>query len=173
MKIALIAAQSTNNVIGFQGKLPWQSKLSSDMEWFKKLTIGHPIIMGRKTYESIGRPLPKRTNIVLTKQLDFSASGCLVANSLESAIELARKIETARVFVIGGEEVYRQALPLAHEIFLTIVYQEFEGDAYFPSFNLDEWELTLHDSRRPDERNLFSYAFQILERRETKSNMVT
>ena len=129
--LSLIVAASRNGVIGAGGKLPWH--LPADLQRFKKLTMGHPILMGRKTFKSIGKPLPGRTNIVITRQEGFQACGAAVAHSLEEALQMCEK--EAEVFVIGGAEIYKQALPLADKIYLTRVEQDFEGDTFLPAID--------------------------------------
>lgn len=141
MTVSLIVAVSRNGVIGNEGKLPW--RLPADLKRFKQLTMGHPILMGRKTFESIGKPLPGRTNIVITRQKDFQACGATVAHSLEEALQMCEN--EAEVFVIGGAEIYKQALPLADHIYLTRIGQDFQGDTYL--FNIDPtvWKETSRD----------------------------
>ncbi len=135
MMVSLIVAVSQNGVIGNKGKLPWH--LPADLKRFKQLTTGHPIIMGRKTFESIGKPLPGRTNIVITHQKNFQACGAMVAHSLEEALRLCEKEN--EVFVIGGAEIFEEALPLANRIYLTLIHQDFEGDTRF-DFNHSAWK---------------------------------
>jgi dihydrofolate reductase len=133
MIISIIAAMADNRVIGRGGAIPWD--IPADRRRFRELTMGHPVIMGRKTFESIGRPLPGRTNIVLSRKPDFRAEGCIVANSLEDALRACCGAED--VFICGGEELYRQALPMADRIFLTVVHHPCSGDAYFPPLPAD------------------------------------
>lgn len=161
MIISLICAVSQNGVIGLDNRLPW--RLPADLKRFKNLTMGHHLLMGRKTYESIGRPLPGRTNIVLTRQPDFQAENCLIAASLEEALELCE--DDDEVFVIGGAAVYRQALPLAHRIYLTLIRQDFEGDTFL--FEIDQtcWQEIWRADFAPDETNPFSYSFMTLEKK--------
>lgn len=130
----IVAMSEAARVIGLNGDMPW--KLSSDLRRFKRLTVGHPVIMGRKTYQSIGRPLPDRTNIVLTRDASYEAAGCLVYQSLDEALasEACRDVE---VFVIGGAEVYREALPRADRLYVTFVDYHGEGDTFFPE---DPWQ---------------------------------
>lgn len=164
MQLSLILAADVNHAIGKGGKLPWH--LPEDLKFFKKMTDGKPIIMGRKTYESIGRPLPNRTNIVLTRDESFSATGVLTVNSKEEALELAAKNlgETDEAMVIGGAEIYNMFLPEAHRIYLTRVYTEVKGaDAHFP---IDDhaWhqvEMERHENE-PDGLN---FTFFTLERK--------
>jgi len=129
--IALVVAMAENNVIGKNNQLIWH--LPADLKHFKNLTTGHPIIMGRKTFESIGKPLPSRTNIVITRQEDFKPEGVLVAHSLNEGLMLAQQLD-ANIFVIGGAEIYKQAMFLADTIYLTEVHHEFEGDTFFPEY---------------------------------------
>lgn|SRR5690554_2789623 len=145
MKLALIVAAATNNVIGLNNQLPWH--LPQDLKYFKAKTLGKPIVMGRKTYESIGRPLPGRTNIVITRQLGWRADpDVLIAHNIDQALELARDLvgaeSDAEVMVIGGAEIYRNCLPQADRVYLTRVEKDVEGDAYFPSLPEGEWQQT-------------------------------
>jgi len=137
MIISLIVAMDERRGIGKDGRLPW--RLPADLKHFKALTMGHHLIMGRKTYQSIGRSLPGRTTIVLTRDPRFRPEGCLVANSLEDALALARGRGEEEAFIAGGAEVYAAALPLADRIYLTQVHAAYEADVYFPAFDLEEW----------------------------------
>ena len=159
--ISLIVAVSTNNVIGSQGELPW--RLSDDLRRFKAITMGKPIVMGRKTYESIGRPLPGRQNIVITRQSEFEAAGCDVVGSKTAALAAAG--EADEVMVIGGSEVYALFLPDAGRLYLTRIHAEVEGDAWFPEIARDEWRLTADEPHAADERNEYDYSFLTYERR--------
>jgi dihydrofolate reductase len=164
-RVALIWAMSRNRVIGLNNALPW--RLPADMAHFKALTTGHPVIMGRKTYESLGRPLPNRTNIVLTGDRAWSAEGCLVAHSLREAVELANNNLPAgktEVFVMGGENVYRQALACADRLYITLVEAEVEGDAWFPDIEWKEWLQTSRREHARDDRNPFACTFLSYER---------
>ena len=145
MKIALIVAMSEDGTIGDKGKIPWH--ISDDLKRFKRLTMGHPIIMGRKTYESIGKPLPGRTNIVLTRNTRFTAPPeVLTFDGFEAAVEHCRRRHEEIVFVIGGAEVYRQALPFADKLFVTEVRQRITGDTKFPDYDTRRWiEVTRQD----------------------------
>lgn len=131
-RISLIAAISENRVIGKEGKIPWH--LSDDFRRFKERTMGHVIIMGRKTHESIGRPLPGRTNIIITRDTAREFPGCIVAMSLEEALSKAREIEPEEVFICGGGQIYAEALPLADRLYLTVVHAIIDGDAFFPEY---------------------------------------
>ena len=142
--VALIAAVAANRSIGRDNRMPWH--LPEDLKRFKSLTFGHPVLMGRRTWESIGRPLPGRENIVLTRSADFSAPGCRVAHSLEEALESCRGADT--VFVIGGVELYRAALPLADRLLLTEIRREYPGDAFFPAFDRSLFRETSRQRNR-------------------------
>lgn len=154
-RIALIAAVARNGVIGLRGQLPW--RLPDDLKHFRALTTGHAIVMGRKTWDSIGRALPERQNIVVSRQCDFGAPGCVVAHGVPEAIGLAAL--PSPVFVIGGEAVYRDALPLADLMFLTEIDRDFPGDARFPEFDRAQWRETSREPRRLDGEAGFAYDF--------------
>ena len=158
--ISLIVAASTNNVIGAKGDLPWC--LSADLKRFKELTMGKPIVMGRKTYDSIGRPLPGRQNIVITRNSDFVADGCDVVASIEAAVDAAGDAE--EIMVIGGSHIYEAFLPRADRIYLTRVQAEVEGDAYLPEFDNDDWQETVVKEHSADESNDYDVIFSIFER---------
>jgi dihydrofolate reductase len=162
-RISLIAAVSTNGVIGRDGTLPW--RLPADLKYFRQVTSGHTIVMGRKNYEDIGRPLPERNNIILSRRPGFSAPGCTVVHTLDDAIACAR--DDSEVFFIGGAEVYRQMLPRADRLYLTRVQASVKGDTYFPDFDENEWELIRSDPREADEANPYALSFDILERRSS------
>lgn len=140
--ISLIAAVARNRVIGAGNRLIWH--ISEDLRHFKTITSGHPVIMGRKTFESLGRPLPNRTNVVISRQTDYRAEGCIVVDSLVNALLLFPAAE--EVFIIGGAQIYAQALPLADRFYLTEVDADFSGDTYFPEWDRSEWRLTEQDS---------------------------
>jgi len=162
MIISAIVATAKNNVIGQDNNIPWY--LPADLKYFKKTTLGHHIIMGRKSFISIGRPLPKRTNIVVTRDPFFIASGCIVSYSIEEAISLAKANGEEEVFIIGGGQVYEQCLPFLDRIYLTKVDLEVEGSVHFPEIVKDDWELIKEEHHLPDEKNEHAYAFQVLER---------
>ena len=149
-----------NRVIGRANRLPW--RLPADLRRFKSVTMGKPVIMGRKTYESIGTPLPGRSNIVVTRDPDYRAPGCEVVHSLEQALEAGAG--HAEVMVIGGAELYRQALGRAERIYLTLVRAEVEGDALFPDIEPQQWRELERESHRADERNQYDYDFVTLQR---------
>ncbi len=165
MKISLIAAIGRNNELGKENKLLWD--LPADMQYFRKTTAGHVVIMGRKTYESIGQPLPNRRNIVVTRQSDYKPEGMEVAGSLEEALKLVTENGAGwddEVFVIGGGELYSQAIDMADKLYITRVDDEIpEADTYFPDFG-PEWSETTRELHEPDEKNLHPYAFMTYEK---------
>jgi dihydrofolate reductase len=162
MMISIIAALGRNKVIGKNNKLPW--KLPADLKHFKELTLGKPIIMGQKTFESIGKPLPGRTNIILSLDENFKPSGCIVAHSLQEALEATKGAK--EVMIAGGASVYKQFLPLADRLYLTLIDADFEGDAYFPEFNWGDWEIIEKIENQPDKENPYKYTFLTLQRRK-------
>ena len=155
VRISLIAAVARNGVIGAGNALPW--RLPEDLRRFKSLTLGHPVIMGRKTYESIGRPLPGRRNIVVTHNAGFSAVGCETAASIEAAIEACAST-TDEVFIIGGAQIYAEALPLVQRLHLTEVRADYAGDAYFPAIDRGLWQETSRESHRTEAGLEFDFA---------------
>ncbi len=161
-KIIIIIAMGENRVIGKDGKIPW--RLSADLRRFKKLTMGHPIIMGRKTYKSLGKPLPGRENIVLSRDEKFKPEGCTVLCVLEEALKLASILDREKVFVMGGGQVYEDALFFADEIYLTLVKASFEGDVFFPELNLAEWSEISREPHKKDEKNSYDYEFLVYKR---------
>ncbi len=164
MKLSLIVAMSRNGVIGIDNQLPWH--LPEDLKYFKSVTMGKPIIMGRKTYDSIGRPLPGRTNIVITRDPSWQAEGVSVAQTLEAALSLGQVACNAagadEIMVIGGEQIYRMTLPAADRLYLTQVDAEVEGDAFFPDIDLDQWQQV--SERAPELTDTHPYRFVILDR---------
>ncbi len=159
--LSMIVAASENDVIGVDGDLPW--RLSSDLKRFKRLTMGHHIIMGRKTYESIGRLLPGRTTVIITRQQDFDVPGAKVVHGIETALAACGEDETP--FVIGGSEIYSLALPFIHEIQLSRVHATIEGDAFLPEIDWDLWEAVSTERFEPDGKNEFAYSFEVYRRK--------
>jgi dihydrofolate reductase len=157
--IKIIVAMSKNRVIGNNNELIW--KLSSDLKRFKELTTEHPVVMGRKTYESIGRPLPNRRNIIITRNLEYEVEGCEVVSSLEEALLLTNN----NCFIIGGGEIYKQSLEVADKIYLTLVHKEFEGDTTFPELGSD-WATIDTKDFEADEKNEYNYSFIEYDRYE-------
>ena len=155
MNVSVIVAVSRNQVIGKDNQLIW--KLSADLKRFKVLTTGHTIIMGRKTFDSIGKPLPDRTSIVISRQKDLKIEGCVVVNSLEEALE--KSADQEEVFIIGGGSIFKEALTKANKIFYTKVHKNFNGDTFFPVLDLKVWESVNRQDCMPDEKNEFAYSF--------------
>jgi dihydrofolate reductase len=162
--ISLIVAMDRKRGIGKAGKLPWH--LSSDLKRFRELTMGHHVIVGRKTYESIGKPLPGRQMIVVTRNASFRSEGCLVAGSVSDAIKLARSRGETEAFLIGGAEIYARALDKADRIYLTQVHAEVDADTFFPELEPSAWTETDSAHHPADDRNQYSFTFKLLERRK-------
>ncbi len=163
MTVSILAALATNGVIGRNNQLPW--RLSSDLKRVKTLTMGHHLIMGRKTYQSVGRALPGRTTIVVTRDDAFAEPGVVRASSLEEAFEIARHDD--EIFVLGGSEIYRQTMHRAGRMYLTQVHADVEGDTFFPDFDdVREWELIDAEHFDADEKNEYPYSFLTYVRRE-------
>lgn len=160
--LSLIAAVAENRCIGAENKLPWH--LPEDLKRFRAITRGHPVIMGRKTFESIGRPLPQRQNIVITRDSNYSAGGVECVTSLEQAIERAKTQNPQEIFIIGGAEIYRLALQYADKLYLTLVHQHVPGDAFFPEWISAEWRETFRESHLAQGENSPAYTFLNLER---------
>ncbi|GAA4709603.1 dihydrofolate reductase [Brevibacillus fulvus] len=165
--ISLIWAMDNNRLIGKQNALPW--RLPADLKYFQRVTKGHAVVMGRKTYESIGKPLQQRDNIILTASELFHAEGCRVCHSVEEL--LAQLDPTQETFVIGGAEIYRQLLPYADKLYITLIDDEFEGDRYFPPVNLEaDWQIQMSEQGLKDEQNPYDYFFTVWERKAKKEN---
>ena len=153
---------SANRVIGLDNKIPWH--LSADLKRFRTITMNAPILMGRKTFESIGKPLDGRTNIILSKNIDYQAEGCLVFNSLKTALNEAKNYGE-ELFVIGGATLYERALPLANRLYLTDIQAEFDGDTFFPELNLNDWNEIACERIIDDIKVDFTYRFLTLEKK--------
>lgn len=163
MIVSAIVAIDKNRVIGKGNDIPWY--LPADLKYFKRRTLHHHIIMGRKSFESIGRPLPKRTNIIITRNPFFIASNCLVVNTLEEALQIAKDNEETEAFIIGGGEIYRLGMPFLDRVYLTEVDTTVEGgEVFFPRLHPEEWKEISSESHQPDEKNEHAYTFKILER---------
>ena len=160
MSVSLIVAMSENQMIGRDGDLPWH--LGRDLKRFKSLTMGHSIVMGRKTYESIGRPLPGRTNVVITSDREYKTEGVVVAHSLDHALELVSTDEEA--FIVGGATVYRQSLPFIRRLYVTLVHADIDGDVRFPHLDWQEWILHEELTFAADEKNDYRHSFRIYDR---------
>lgn len=162
MKISMIAAMTEDRVIGIENTLPW--KLPNDMKWFRQNTLGKPIVMGRKTFESFGaKPLPQRTNIIITRDPSYQADDCIVVYSIDEALEAAGDVD--EVMIIGGASFYEQMLPKADRLYLTFVEAKLEGDAWFPEFDLNDWNETESIHHDKDEKNAYPHKFVVLDRK--------
>lgn len=166
MIISLIAAATCNYVIGKDGGMPWHQP--ADLAYFKRTTIGHCVVMGRKTFEEFGlrKPLPKRTNIIVSRNPNLVLEGCYIANSLRTALDIAQNANETECFIIGGEQIYRLALPYANRIYLTYIETELEGDTFFPAPNWTEWTQTLHQEHLADTKNQYNYTFTVWEKKQ-------
>jgi dihydrofolate reductase len=162
MRIALVVAMDRNGVIGAGGRLPW--RLPADLRRFRHITMGKPIIMGRRTHESIGRPLPGRENIVVTRDRSYKAAGCTVVHGLDQALEHCHAAD--EVMIMGGAELYSRTLELADRIHLTEVHADVTGDTYFPPWQREEWQEVSREDFPADSANEYAYSFVILEKRQ-------
>jgi len=162
MTISCIVATAHNRVIGKDNDIPWY--LPADLQYFKKTTIDHHIIMGRNCYASIGKPLPKRTNVIVSRDPYFMSSNCLVARSIPEAIHLAHQNGETEAFIIGGGQIYNQSIDLWDKLYLTEVDIEVEGDIYFPEIDMTQWELVSEERHTKDDKNDFDYNFKVLKR---------
>ena len=162
MKISMIAAMTDDGVIGIENRLPW--KLPNDMKWFRQHTLGKPIIMGRKTFESFGsKPLPDRTNIIITRDKTYQAKGSIVVHSIDEALQAAGDVD--EVMIIGGASFYEQMLPQANRLYLTLVHAKTEGDAWFPEIDFSAWNEVEHIDYQADEKNPLAHSFVILDKK--------
>lgn len=166
MILSVIVAMAQNRVIGLNNQMPWH--LPADLAWFKKNTLNKPVIMGRKTFESIGRPLPSRHNIVISRQIesiDNKISNVSWVKSIDEAISLAQKQQPDEVFIIGGGNIYKQVLPLIDRLYLTHIDAELQGDTYFPDYLSEQWQVIYQEDHQADEKNSYPYQFKILQRK--------
>jgi dihydrofolate reductase len=161
MTISVIVAMTADRVIGRDNTLPW--RLPADLRRFKRLTLGRHLVVGRKTWESIGRPLPGRKMVVVTRQRGFRADGVEVVHSVDDALAVARENGEDEVFIAGGEEIYRQTLARAHRLYLTLVHATFEGDAFFPEYDAAAWTEVEREDRAADEKNPHAFSFVTYE----------
>jgi dihydrofolate reductase len=159
MSISFIVAMDIEQAIGLGNDLPW--RLPADLAYFKKKTLNHTILMGRKTYESIGKPLPHRTNVIITKNREFTAEGCIVVHSVEEA---AAQFADEEVFVIGGAEIFRLFMPIVDRLYITLIEHEFEADTFFPDFEIEDWNLVSSEDGVTDEKNPYTYSFLVYEK---------
>ena len=160
MSVSLIVALAENHCIGINNQLPWRQ--SNDLQHFKKITLGKPVIMGRKTYESIGKPLPNRPNIIISRDKSYNVDSCEVYHSLLDALKAYSK--EPEVMIIGGAQIFLEALPLVNNIYLTWIHAHIDGDAFFPYLNQEEWEEVSREFHSADEKNQFDYSFVVIER---------
>lgn len=159
--ISLLVAMDKNNVIGKDNTLPWH--LPADLAYFKKVTMGHPIVMGRKTFDSIGRALPGRENIVITRDVNYHAEGITVIHSIDEILSMRDKTEN-EIFVIGGAEIFNAILPYSDRLYITEIEAEFEGDTYFPTFDRSAWKLISEEKGPKNEKNPYDYSFLVYEK---------
>jgi len=168
LSISLIVAVSKNGVIGLDGSMPWH--LTTDLKRFKALTVKHPVIMGRKTFVSIGRPLPDRCNIVVSRNPDFQYDGVTVQKSLNSALDYASEVASANgsdaVFIIGGGDIFKQALPLAQKMFVTEVLADINGDTFFPKFDVSQWKIIHEEKVSQGEKDSHDTRFVVYQRNQ-------
>lgn len=162
MILSAIVAVAHHNVIGRDNDIPWY--LPADLKYFKRTTLNHHIIMGRKSFQSIGRPLPKRTNIVVTRNPFFVATNVIISNSVEEAIQIARDNGESEAFIIGGGQIYELTKHLWDRVYLTRVDLNVEGTVYFPELDFEEWTLTSSEAKQPDEKNEHPYIFEVYDR---------
>ncbi len=162
MTISAIVAYAKNGIIGKNNEIPWY--LPADFAYFKRTTLNHHIIMGRNCFESIGRPLPKRTNIVITRNPFYIASGCLMVNTIAESLKMAESNGETEAFIIGGGEIYKQSVDLWDRLYLTEVDLDTEGDVFFPKIDMSEWQLVSQEPHTKDEKNEFDYIFKVFER---------
>jgi len=161
MKLAIIVATDEGGLIGRNNDLPW--KLSADLQYFRKVTMGKPLIMGRRTHESIGRPLPGRENIIISRDLTYQAEGCTVTHSIQQALDACA--DSPEVMVMGGASLYMQCLPLADTLYLTQVQAKLKGDTWFPEWDKQQWQEVSKETHLADEKNEYPYSFIVYERK--------
>ena len=162
MIISLVVAASQNNAIGKDNQLLWH--LPNDLKFFKNITWGFPVIMGRKTYEAVNKPLPGRTNIVVTTNTSWNAETVIAVSNLKEAIQKAAETNSKQIFIIGGGEIYKQSMDIADSIYITRVHAELKGDTFFPVIDESKWQLTSNQDFEADEKHAYSYSFQIWEK---------
>ena len=160
IKVSLIVAMDKNRVIGKDNDLPW--RLPKEFEYVKKTTMGHTLVMGRKNFESIGRVLPGRKNVILTRDKDFSFEGCVIAHSIKEVFELCKNDE--EIFIFGGEQIYEMFLPYVEKMYITKIDYAFEGDTFFPEVNYEEWDEVSVKLGTTDEKNPYTYHFHVYEK---------
>lgn len=159
--ISLLVAMDKNQLIGKDNDLPW--RLPADLAYFKRVTMGHPIIMGRKTYDSIGRPLPGRENIIVTRDTSYKAEGCKVIHSIEEIVKMNQQTDQ-ELFVIGGAEIFKEILPHSDRLYITEINEGFDGDTYFPTFDKAKWKVISKEQGIKNEKNPYDYTFLVYEK---------
>jgi len=169
MILSSVVAASTNNIIGKDNQLLW--RLPNDMKFFKNTTWGMPLVMGRKTFESLGKPLTGRTNIVITRKKDWTPEGVKVVSNLDEAMLAAADVDAKEAFIIGGGEIYKQTMPLVHRIYITRVHAILQGDTSFPVIDESEWDLLSQLDFKADDKHKYDYCFQVWQRRNVKSKI--
>ena len=162
MIISVIVAMNKDRIIGYENQIPWY--LPADLKYFKKRTMDHHILMGRKCFQSIGNPLPGRTNIIVTRDPYFIVTNCIIVHSIEEGIWLAQKNQEKEIFIIGGGEIYKQSVHLWNKLYVTLVDFPCKGDTYFPEINLDDWKILSREDHTPDEKNNMNYSFITYEK---------
>ena len=163
MDISIIVGMGNQQEIGAENQIPWH--LSADLKYFKRVTMGHPIIMGRKCYQSIGRALPGRQNIVITRNPDFEANDCVIAHSLPVSLAIAKETEENEIFIIGGGQIYKEALPIATKLYVTYIDVDVpNADIFFPEFSLENWQCIKKESFKKDEKNKHDYTFAVYQK---------
>lgn len=162
MKVSCIVATANNNVIGKDNDIPWY--LPADLKYFKKTTLNHHIIMGRNCFESIGRALPKRTNVIVTRDMFYTVSNCLIAHSIGEALSIAEENGEEEAFIIGGGQIYEQSIDLCDKLYLTQVDLDVDGDVFFPKLDMSQWKLSKKQDCKKDDKNEYDYSFQQYDR---------
>lgn len=162
MIISQIVAVAENKVIGKDNDLIW--RVPADLRYFKETTSGHHILMGRKNYESIGRPLPNRTSVIITRNKDYQAEGCIVVNSIEEALKVAKANGETEAFIIGGGEIYKSSLQQTDKIYYTEIHETFDGDTFYPELDKTTWKETAREKHLKDEKNPYDYSFVVYEK---------
>ncbi|OCG22222.1 dihydrofolate reductase [Gilliamella sp. wkB108] len=162
--LSIIVAMAHNRVIGLDNQMPWH--LPADLAWFKKNTLNKPVIMGRKTFESIGRPLPNRHNIIISRHADREVKPNISwVKSIDEALQLANTLQSSETFIIGGGNIYNQVLPIVNRLYLTHIDADLHGDTYFPDYSPEQWQVIYQEDHLADDKNSYPYQFQILERK--------
>ncbi|BDS13690.1 dihydrofolate reductase [Aureispira anguillae] len=165
MRVSTIVGMGNHNEIGKGNDIPWY--LPADLKYFKKITSGHPIIMGRKCFESIGKPLPNRTNIIVSRNPEFHIDGCILVHSIGAALAVAQDKGAEEAFIIGGGEIYKKGLPLSTRLYLTTIdITVKDADVFFPKINMDHWNVISQEAHQKDAKNPYDYTFKVLERKE-------